>query len=555
MPETEECRNAAVSEDYEDVILGYYGKTDLLPTDGCYQRIDDAFAVVYRTRISSEERENDTVSFSRPYCFGLLQEENLETIGVNRIRRIPGFDYRGNGIVIGFVDTGIDYAHPAFLTAAGESRVSTIWDQGDRTGTPPDGFLFGSVFGREEIAAGRAPKDENGHGTFLAGIAAGKEDAEAGFFGVAPLAEIAVVKLKEAKNYLKEYYCMPEGVTAFSEADIMLGVEYLLEYAQERRMPLVLCVGCGCSLGSHGGTVPLSMYLNNLALRPDVCIVTASGNEGNTRHHSKTFLGMSSQEIELYVGERGSGFTMELFTDAIADFNLRLISPTGETSVELLDGPTETEELLFLFDRTTVYVEREKLMRMETKQRLQFRFRRPSGGIWRLQLGRSMVPAEVDVWLPLTEFLDTEVYFTKPDPEVTLCEPSNAPSLFVAGGYSSESGGLAPFSGRGFTAREQQQPTLLAPAVNVFGPFAGGGYIEKSGTSIGAAYAAGCVALFMEFIEEYRKLGSAVPLDTVLVRNLFVLGARRNENAEYPSPSYGYGLLNLLGVFEFLRNL
>ena len=43
-----------------------------------------------------------------PYCFGLSQLENLESVGVNRVRRIPGFDYRGSGILIGFVDTGID---------------------------------------------------------------------------------------------------------------------------------------------------------------------------------------------------------------------------------------------------------------------------------------------------------------------------------------------------------------------------------------------------------------------------------------------------------------
>ena len=99
------------------------------------------------------------------------------------------------------------------------------------------------------------------------------------------------------------------------------------------------------------------------------------------------------------------------------------------------------------------------------------------------------------------------------------------------------------------------QPTLLAPSVAVNGPFAGGGYIEKSGTSIGAAYTAGCVALFMEYIEEYRRTGAAVPMDTVLLRNLFSLGAVREEGVEYPSPAYGYGNLNLYGVFEFLRNL
>jgi len=181
--------------------------------------------------------------------------------------------------------------------------------------------------------------------------------------------------------------------------------------------------------------------------------------------------------------------------------------------------------------------------------------------------------AEVNLWLPMSEFLDGEVYFLQPEPEITLCEPANAPLLLAVGGYSTENTGLAPFSGRGFTAEGLSQPTLLAPSVNVNGPFAGGGYIERSGTSIGAAYTAGTVALFMEYIEEYRRNsitandgmaapgdaiapgGGIAPLDTVLIRNLFSLGAIRDAGVEYPSPVYGYGRLNLYEVFDFLRNL
>lgn len=553
MPENEECKNWIISNEYSDEIAGYYGKVSLLDGEACYQLIDENFAIVHRQRDSQENMPIQDVSFFRPYCFGLLQEENLEEIGVNRVRRISGFDYRGSGILLGFVDTGIDYTHPVFLTASGVSRVKTIWDQNTQSGEPPEGFFYGTEFGEEDIAAGTAPKDENGHGTFLAGIAAGKEDREANFLGVAPLAEIAVVKLKEAKPYLKEYYCMPEDAIAFSEADIMMGVKYLIEYASKEQKPLVLCLGVGSSLGSHRGTIPLSFYLDSLAYRPDVCFVTAVGNEGNKRHHARILLGNEQKEVEINVSARGSGFTLEIFSEAITNLNVQLFSPTGEESP--ISGLFGTERIPFLFDRTVVFVERETLMRTETQQRIQLRFQRPSGGIWRLQFGRSEMPAQVNLWLPIDEFLDEEVYFLDADPEVTLCEPANASLMFAVGGYSTETGSIAPFSGRGFTADEQKQPTLLAPAVNVVGPFALGGYIEKSGTSIAAAYSAGCVALFMEYIEEYRLTGAAAPLDTVLLRNLFSLGARRENSVEYPNTAYGYGKLSLYGVFEFLRSL
>lgn len=490
-----------------------------------------------------------------PYCFGLSQLENLEAIGVNRVRRIPGFDYRGNGIIIGFVDTGIDYTHPVFVEANGVSRVIAIWDQGADGGTSPVGFDFGTMFDREEIAAGTAPKDENGHGTFLAGIAAGRGDRESDFAGVAAGAELVMVKLREAPQELKEYFCMPQDVMAFSEADIMQGVRFLLEYAAAQGKPLVLCLGMCSSLGSHRGTIPLSLYLNSLAYRPDVCVVTAVGNEGNARHHGRFLLGDAQQDVEVYVGERGSGFTLEIFAEAIVDLNLRIISPAGDDTPVLGSGFSGTEQFPLIFDRSVLHIERESLMRAGTMQRIRVRLERPSIGIWRLQFGRSDMAAEVNLWLPISEFLQGDVYFTEPDTEMTLCEPANAPFLLSVGGYSTENGSLAPFSGRGFTADGLNQPTLLAPSVNVTGPFAGGGYVQNSGTSIGTAYTAGCVALFMEYIEEYRRTGAAASMDTVLLRNLFSLGATRDEGVEYPSPAYGYGTLNLYGVFEFLRNL
>lgn len=490
-----------------------------------------------------------------PYLFGLSQLENLEATGVNRVRRMPGFDYRGNGIIIGFADTGIDYTHPAFTEANGVSRVRVIWAQDAETGTAPEGFGFGTVYGPEAIAAGTAPKDENGHGTFLAGIAAGREDRENNFAGVAPGAELAVVRLRTAAPELKEYFCLPPEAVAFSEGDVMLGIRFLLEYAAARGKPLVLCLGVGCSLGGHRGTMPLSLYLNSLAYRPDLCMVTAAGNEGNARHHARIYPENVQKEVELYVGSRGSGFTVEIFAEAIADMSLQILSPAGDSTPVVGTGFTGAEQFPLIFDRSILYVERESLMRTDVMQRIRVRMERPAAGIWRFRFGRSNMPAEVNLWLPQKEFLDGEVYFLESDPEITLTEPANAPLLLAVGGYSAENGSLAPFSGRGFTAEGLRQPTLLAPSVNVNGPFAGGGYIVNNGTSIGAAYTAGCVALLWEYLEEYRRAGTVEPPDTVLLRNLFLLGAVRQEGEEYPSPAYGYGNLNLYGVFEFLRNL
>ena len=549
MPEN--CRERIVSNEYEDEIVGYFGQRSLLEETECYSMIDEDFAVVYAPR---EEGRRHDISFSVPLLFG-LQQEALEEAGISRVRRIAGFDYRGSGILIGFVDTGVDYRHPAFLYEDGTSRVEAIWDQADQGGAPPEGFAYGTEFLAEAIQAGTAPRDENGHGTYLAGVAAGKPDVSENFYGVAPLAGIVMVKLKQAKPYLKEFYCMPENVTAFSEADIMFGVKYLIRYAREQNKPMVICIGVGAGLGSHRGNNPLSRYLNGLAYRPDICIIAAAGNEGNTRHHARVQIRDGQSEIELYVARRGSGFVLDIFSEAIGGLSLKVSSPTGELSPELARTAGGLVTTPFLLDRTTLFVERESLTRTDTLQRIQLRFQTPAPGMWRL-LFESERTVMVDAWLPIREFLDTESYFLVPEPEVTLCEPANAPLLFTTGGYSVANGSLAPFSGRGFTGNGQKQPTVLAPSVDMIGPFAGGGYITRSGTSAGAAFTAGCVALYMEYILEYRKSsGSVTPMDTVILRNVFSLGASREENTEYPSPVYGYGKLNLYGVFEFLRNL
>ncbi len=562
MPEA--CKEQIVSDLYEDGIIGYYGQDSLLAEEGCYQRVNEDFAIVHR---AGTEQSDVAGTVIRPLVFGLLQEENLEETGIGRVRRIPGFDYRGNDILIGFVDTGVDYSHPAFLREDGVSRVKTIWDQSNQSGTPPEGFLYGTEFGEAEIAAGTAPKDENGHGTFLAGVAAGKTEVTEDFFGVAPLAELAIVKLKEVKPYLRQFYYIQEGVSAFGETDIMMGVKYLLSYARKQQKPMVLCLGVGTSLGSHRGTIPLSQYLNSLAYQPDVCIIAAVGNEGNTRHHARVLSeGRRSgadfyrreeenrNEVELYVGERGKGFTVDIFSEAIAGLELKLTSPAGETVEGIANTWNRSLQIPFLLDRTRVTVERENLTRTNLLQHIQLRFQTPSVGVWKFEFS-SKLPTEADLWLPLAAFVEGEIYFLVPEPEITLCEPANAPLLFSVGAYVTANGGAAPFTGRGFTGSGQKQPTVLAPGVDVVGPFAGGGYITKSGTSAAAAFAAGVVALFMEYIEEYRRSGESAPLDTVLLRNLFSLGAQREENSEYPNVVSGYGKINLYGVFEFLRNL
>lgn len=115
-----------------------------------------------------------------------------------------------------------------------------------KSGKIPDGFLFGAEYLRSDIDEALMsdnPKnivpsvDLNGHGTFLAGVACGNKIDERNFSGVAPLADICVVKCREAKKSLKEYFRIGNDKIAYGEQDIMLGIKYLWQKAVKAGKP------------------------------------------------------------------------------------------------------------------------------------------------------------------------------------------------------------------------------------------------------------------------------------------------------------------------------
>ncbi len=129
-----------------------------------------------------------------PLIFTLNSVLSLEASKVPSIQRNPNFSLYGQGVLVGFVDTGIDYRHKAFLNRDGSSRIVSIWDQTIESEKPPAGFSFGTEYTKESInlalrsadPASIVPsRDDNGHGTMLAGIAAGSQELEHGFWGIA----------------------------------------------------------------------------------------------------------------------------------------------------------------------------------------------------------------------------------------------------------------------------------------------------------------------------------------------------------------------------------
>ena len=192
------------------------------------------------------------------------------------MQNYPTLRLMGEGVMIGFLDTGIDYRNPVFQNIDGSTRIAGLWDQTIQTGNAPKAFDYGSEYREEmlnEALRSEDPlsivptTDTNGHGTYLASIAAGNADVNTQFLGAAPEAILGIVKLKEAKNYLRDFYLIREDAVCYQENDIMAGLKYLNDLAENEGLPLVLCIALGTNFGGHNGTTLLSRILDQYALQ------------------------------------------------------------------------------------------------------------------------------------------------------------------------------------------------------------------------------------------------------------------------------------------------
>ncbi len=556
------CREAAYSEEWYDLILRNEDGLPQDPTEACVQQTDSAYQIWYVKRTALPEINVGTYTYSAvPKCFTTLSERALEASGILSVREQPNLGLTGSGVLIGIVDSGIDYTDAAFCYEDGTSRITAIWDQTDIGGEPPEGFLYGQEYRTEQLnEALRAPQplrivpvsDPEGHGTAVAAIAAGSADARASFSGAAPLAQLAVVKLKEAKQYLRDYYFIPQTAPAYQENDILLGIDYLNRLAAELSLPLVLIVALGTNQGSHGGDSYLEQYLDEIGQRRRRVVVTASGNEANARHHyyGKLRDAELSETVELSVERRMRGFCMELWAVEPELYEIAVIAPSGERLSRI---PAEREgqrEYRFVLEGTRLTADYRIVGNRSARQLIFLRFQEPSAGIWRIQVYPATDPlfGVFHMWLPVRAFLESPVFFLSSSPDVTLTVPATARLPITAAGYNDENGALYLDSGRGYTTDGTVKPELSAPAVEVEG--AAGSF--TTGTSAAAAITAGACAMFMEWAVVRGNVPAA---NTTDVKAELIRSTQQSQALLYPNREWGYGRLDLAQTFRQLAGL
>ena len=573
------CREKILSEDYWDFLLPDYREDPVGPfqeRDGCVQEGDFGYRVSYL-----EQEERESLSFSRygyysiPKCYTPLDMDAVNAAGITAVQNFPALQTMGEGVLIGFADTGIDWRSPVFQRLDGKTRILSIWDQTAPAGDGADssGAAYGRVVDEAEINRmleemgtgagenrytdpGEAPGiDPDGHGSFLASVAAGSADPENRFIGAAPEASIAMVKLKPAKKYLKDFYGIPQEVVCYQENDILLGLAYLNRLAQERGMPLVLCLAMGTNFGGHNGSSVLARVLDRYAYLTDRAVVVGAGNEAAQRHHFSHRFQKDQETVtaEIRAGEGTGGFSAEVWVRLPDVVTLSVVSPSGERTRPISLRQGQKYDWVFTFDGTKVTVEDRILLENNDSQVIFLRFEDPAPGIWKLELlSIQRAAGEVHIWLPVREFLRREVFFLEADADVTMTEPGSASAVMTAAYYNGKDNGVDIHSGRGYTRNGKIKPDFAAPGVGITGLGTDGNFTVRTSSSAAAGIAAGASALLMEWL---RAQPDTLGVTSVQIRNIIVLGAGQREFMEYPNREWGYGTLNVYQSLDRLRQL
>ncbi|HYG52380.1 MAG TPA: S8 family serine peptidase, partial [Flavobacteriales bacterium] len=189
--------------------------------------------------------------------------------------------YTGNGVLIGFIDDGVDFNHPDFQDSSGNTRVLAIWDQTqpfDAARTPP-AYGYGQIWDSTDINAGTCTSvDNSGHGTTVAGTACGNGFSTGTHAGAAPDSWVVMVKSN---------YSMPDWLGTVADA-----VDYMYKLADSLGMPCVINASVGDYYGSHDGRDPAAQYIDSMIqAKRGRLMVAALGNSGQLApYHLETYV-------------------------------------------------------------------------------------------------------------------------------------------------------------------------------------------------------------------------------------------------------------------------
>ncbi|QYE99170.1 S8 family serine peptidase [Paraclostridium sordellii] len=466
-----------------------------------------------------------------------------EEIGVNFFKNNPNIQLTGRGTIIAVIDTGIDYLHKDFIYPDGTSKIRYIWDQSVE-GKPPEGFFLGTEYTNEDINNAikennkNLSTDEEGHGTIISGICAGLGTGNKSYEGIAPGAELIVIKLAKVNG-------------DYNSAMLFAALQYAYRKGEELNIPTSIQV----SMGSNG----LAGYANRTNSRETyfsngVCVVTGAGNEGDTGTHASGRILRDGEivDIDIQIQQEEPNLRIEVWLSRPDRVNIFIISPTGETTkaVDLSSYDLVTGK--FDFEDTEYSIRYSYPATYSGQEHTIIYLRRAKPGIWKLQLEGAYITGGVyNVYLQNRVFLKEGTRFRESDPNSTINYPGVQPDVITVGTYNSITRSIWASSSRGPSLTNRIKPDVVAPGVNIIGPYLNNSYATVTGSSVAAAHVSASIALYLEYIineDNYPNKGFVQ-----IIRTFIQGGANRAGNVVYPNNIWGYGVFNFRGMFDQLK--
>lgn len=428
---------------------------------------------------------------------------------------------RGSGVIVGTVDSGIDYTHPAFRNPDGTSRILFIWDQRltARPGeAPPPGFTYGVQYTNAQINAALASANPfntvrhqvgfGDHGTHVAGIAAGNgrgsspTQPEFRFVGVAPEADIIVVAVGGSGT---------EGMATSTNA--LDGVNYIYQHAAALSRPAAVNMSLGDNLGPHDGTSLLERGLDNLLGTAGRAFVKSAGNVGTARHHAGGTVATGATVDVGFAQPAGNDTPdqLDFWYPGGSTFRAEVVDSAGNGTGFVNVGTATT---FTLPSGNTVRIDHRDNDPVNGDKRVFITITRGIAaqilpGNWSLRL-RSVSSAgggRFDGWIQRHNTFNQRPTFNPPfeSNDRTISTPGTAREVITVANYSVRAPGagtLTASSSRGPTRDNRAAPTIAAPGTNIFsaaGPFGTGNpYIAQTGTSMSAPHVTGVIALMFQ---------------------------------------------------------